>query len=544
MATQPQHQDQPTAVSISDADAARFLLQAQFSANPQAIASVKALGYTGWLEREFDRPRAQSAVAWLDERKYNVFTKEREAFKNQVFAPRFGDHMIWNQLLSAPDEMRQRLAFALSQYFVVSLTAIDGFWPPYVMAAWWDVLADGVFGDFRELLERVTLSAAMGKYLNTHGNLKEDPSTGRMPDENYAREIMQLFTIGLVELNRDGTPKKDEHGALIETYTQDDVTNLARVFTGYALDETRTTKTRVDWLPYPVPDQTFAKDPMRLDPNKHSSLAVDFLGMHIPEGTPGQEALRIALDHLTNHPNVGPFFGKQMIQRLVTSDPSPAYVARVAAAFNDNGAGRRGDLKAVWRAILMDPEARKRPDPQGATSGKLREPVVRWVQWARTVGVESETGAWEIYDLSRSDYALGQSPLRSPTVFNFFRPDFSPPHTAMAKSKAPAPEFQLHDEASTAGYINFIQRTTRSGYKDVKPTYHALVPIAHDAAAVVDWLDLHMTARQLSPQTRAIITRALEKQAVRPGSSLSAKRDLLASACLLVMSSVDYLIQK
>ncbi len=529
---------------ISDADAARFLLQAQFSATPQDIGLVQSLGYEGWLAHEFDRPRSQTGCAWLDERDYNVFTKEQESFKNQVFAPRFGDHMIWNQLLTAPDQMRQRLAFALSEYFVVSLSSIDGFWPPYVIAAWWDLLVDGAYGDFRDLLEGVSLNAAMGIYLNTHGNLKEDPATGRMPDENYAREIMQLFTIGLVELNQDGTEKKDASGAPIETYTQSDVTNLARVFTGYAHDETRTVKTRVDWLPYPVPDQSFAKVPMRLNPQNHSSLAVDFLGLHIREGMRGEKALRLALDHLANHPNVGPFFSKQMIQRLVTSDPSPAYVARVAGVFNDNGQGKRGDLKAVWHAILTDPEARRQPDPQRPTVGKLREPVVRWVQWARTVGVESETGAWEIYDLSRSDYALGQSPLRSPTVFNFFRPDFTPPHTAMAQSDMPAPEFQLHDEASTAGYINFIQRTTRSGYKDVKPTYRDLIPIAHDAAAVVDWLDLHMTARQLSPGTRDVIVKALAAQGIAPNSSWETKRDLLATACLLVMSAVDYLIQK
>jgi uncharacterized protein (DUF1800 family) len=319
--------------------------------------------------------------------------------------------MIWNQLLAQPDETRQRAAFALSQFFVVSLNPIDGYWPPYIMAGWWDVLTRNAFGNFRTLLEEATLNAGMGMYLNTKGNLKEDAATGRQPDENYAREIMQLFTIGLYELEPDGSLRRDAAGKPIETYGQADVTNLSRVFTGYDHDYSRVKKTNVAWQNYPVVSTEFCSDPMVLDADKHSKLAVDFLGTHIPAGTPGPEALRIALDRLFAHPNVGPFFGHQMIQRLVTSNPSPAYVRRVAAAFDDNGEGVRGDLKSVWRAVLTDPEAlAERDDPMG---GKLREPVARYVGWARSVGIKSETGKWEIYDTSRSDTGLGQGPLRS-----------------------------------------------------------------------------------------------------------------------------------
>ncbi len=521
----------------NDTEAARFLLRAKFSATPADIADLRRLGYRGWLERQFASPRGQTGAEWLDSAGYDAITE-----RGEYFWPQFGDHMIWNQLLAQPDEMRQRAAFSLSQFFVVSLNPIDGFWPPYMLAGWWDVLARNAFGNFRTLLEEVTLNPAMGMYLNTLGNLKEDPATGRQPDENYAREIMQLFTIGLYELNPDGTLKRDAAGNPIETYRQDDVTQLARVFTGYDRDMSRVERTDVAWLDYPVPSREFCRDPMVLDPAKHSALPVDVLGLHIPAGTDGRTALTMALDHLFQHPNVGPFFGHQMIQRLVTSNPSPAYVARVAAAFDDNGEGVRGDLKAVWSAVLTDPEALAPSDPR--TGGKLREPVLRYAGWARTVGIESDNGKWGIYDTSNAGQSLGQSPLRSPSVFNFFRPGYVPPQTAIAEAGMVAPEFQLANETSIAGYANFLQWAIHTGYADVKPTYAAMMGFAHDAHEVVRWLNLHFTADQLSPETCALIEGAVASLGVTADSDAAHKRNALASACLLVMCAPEYLVQK
>jgi uncharacterized protein (DUF1800 family) len=522
---------------LNDTEAARFLLRAQFSALPAEIAAVRRLGYRGWLARQFASPRGQSGAEWLDSAGYGAITENGE-----YFWPQFGDHMIWNQLLAQPDEMRQRLAFALSQFFVISLNPIDGFWPPYVMAGWWDVLTRNAFGNFRTLLEEATLNTGMGMYLNTKGNLKEDPASGRQPDENYAREIMQLFTIGLHELNPDGTLRRDAAGKPIETYAQDDVTNLARVFTGYDRDMSRVTRTAVAWLDYGVPSTDFCRDPMVLDAAQHSNLAVDFLGLHIAPDTPGEAALEQSLDHLFAHPNVGPFFGHQMIQRLVTSNPSPAYVGRVAAAFADNGAGVRGDLEAVWTAVLTDPEALAPADP--VIGGKLREPVARYAGWARTVGVASENGKWGIFDLSNAGLSLGQSPLRSPSVFNFFRPGYVPPHTAIAEAGAVAPEFQIANETSVAGYTNFLQWAIHSGYADVKPTYATMVEFAHDTREVVRWLNLHLTGEQLSPETCALIEGAVASLGVTAESEQAHKKNALASACLLVMSAPEYLVQK
>src|SRR5436305_4253327 len=283
----------PFVSAISEAEAARFLLRAQFSAPDEDIASVRASGYRAWLEAGFASPRGQSGIAWLDAHGHDAVTPEA-----RYFWPQGGDFMIWNQLLGQPDQLRQRLAFALSQYFVISLNAIDGYWPPYIMAAWWDVLLDGAFGNFRTLLERVTLNAGMGMYLNTKGNLKEDPAAGRLPGENYARELMQLFTIGLHELNPDGSLKRGAGGRPIETYGQADVTNLARVFTGYDHDHRRVTRRNVAWQNFPVVSREFCIDPMRLDPARHSELAVTFLGCGIAAGMPGPAAVWTGPDPL------------------------------------------------------------------------------------------------------------------------------------------------------------------------------------------------------------------------------------------------------
>jgi len=318
------------------------------------------------------------------------------------------------------------------------------------------------------------------------------------------------------------------------------------VFTGYDWDYLANggTFTDVAWHDYDVPNTRFATNPMWFNPANHSNLAVTFLGTTIPANTPGPEALQIALDRLFNHANTGPFFARQMIQRLVTSNPSPAYVGRVAAAFANNGAGVRGDLKAVWTAILTDTEARSSPGVSDNLSGKLREPVVRFVQWARTVGTMSTNGDYQIYDLSGSDTSLGQSALRSPSVFNFFRPGYVPPNTAIASAKKQAPEFQLVNETTAAGYINFMQGMTRNGYIDVRPTYEALLPIAHDAQAVLAWLNLRLTANQLSTETLTLVQAVMTAFNLTATSADSAKLDMLATACFLILCSPEYLVQK
>jgi len=285
--------------------------------------------------------------------------------------------------------------------------------------------------------------------------------------------------------------------------------------------------------------------PMALTASRHSTLAATFLGTTIPADTPGAAALKTALDTLFNHPNVGPFFGKQMIQRLVTSNPSPAYVQRVASAFNNNGSGQRGDIGAVVAAVLLDDEARNPRSTEQPTWGKLREPMVRFVQWARTFGVTSTSELWRIGDLGNPATQLGQSPLRSPSVFNFFRPGYVPPSTALAATNSLAPEFQIVNETSVGGYVNYMQGVIRNGINsDMQPGYAAELALVTDAAALVRRLSLVLTANQLSPATQQLIVTALNATAVTAASTDAVKRNRVAAAVLMVMASAEYLVQK
>jgi uncharacterized protein (DUF1800 family) len=524
-------------LNYTDTEAARFLLQAQFAVSPADITSVRTVGYDAWLTQQFASVQSQTATEWLNSRNWHVPDE-----KDKYFNPTYGDWMAWRMMMTGSDQLRKRCALALSEMMVASLNPIDGFWPPYVIAGYWDILNTYAFGNFRTILEEITLNPAMGFYLNTKGNQKEDLATGRVPDENYAREIMQLFTIGLYELNADGTVKLDGAGKPKETYGQSDITNLARVFTGYDWNYDRVTWQTVPWLTYKVPTTEFARDRMKFDASRHSTQAVTFLGVTIPANTPGVEALKTALDTLFNHANTGPFVAHQMIQRLVTSNPSPAYVGRVAAAFANNGSGVRGDMKAVWRAILMDSEARTLPTDTRA--GKLREPIIRWSQWARTFNVTSATGKWEIYDTSNGDWGLGQSPLRPPSVFNYFRPGYIPPQTALVTAGDVAPEFQIHNETTTAGYLNFLTSVLKDGYSDVKPSYSHVLGIAHNSRELLDWLNLYLSANQVSDATITLIQGALDAQTVTATSPDAAKLDRIYNAVLLIMACPEYLIQK
>lgn len=509
--------------NTDSAQASRFLMQACLAATKDEVDQVSFLGYQTWLNQAFESAPSTSNWDWLVAQGY-----ETEDFR---YSTSPCDYAIWYRLITAPDQLRQRIALALSEFFVVSVSGISTQWPQFAMAAYWDLLCTHAFGNFRQLLEAVTLSPAMGLYLNTKGNQKEDTRTGRAPDENYAREIMQLFTIGLLELNQDGTPKTDGSGNPLETYTQDTITNLARVFTGWDLDTTTSATSAT----------TQFRLPMRHIASRHSTLEATFLGTTIPAGTDGVAALRTALNTLFNHPNVGPFFGRQLIQRLVTSNPSPAYVARVAAAFNNNGKGVRGDMKAVIRAVLLDSEARADPATVPATGGKLREPMLRFIQWARSFHATSAAGTWKIYDLSDPGRRLAQSPLRSPSVFNYFRPGYTPSNTAIATAGMVAPEFQIANEPSVAGYLNFMQSVISSGIADVTCTYVDELKLAGDPAALVKRINLLLAANQVSAATEASIATAVSSISL---TSSTGPINRVRAAIMLVMACPEYLVLK
>lgn len=536
----------------TDAEAARFILKASLAATETEIADIRSVGYMAWLDKQMDIPVSQTGVAWLSSRGYDQVTVDE--FYNQST---FADYMVWNQLIASPDPVRKRLAYALSQFFVVSTNSIEITWRSNAMAAYWDVLNRNALGNFRQLLEEVTLNPAMGVYLSTLDNKKEDTRTGRVPDENYAREVMQLFTIGLNELNNDGTRKTSTTGQPIETYNNSDVSNLARVFTGYSYDYANLVRTPSVRVPSTLvaPVESVIR-PMTSDPTRwsrpqtsseHSMLEKNFLGTIIPANTDAPTSMKLALDALFNHPNVGPFFSKQMIQRLVTSNPSASYVDRVARIFNNNGSGIRGDLRAVFKAILLDDEATNAAGLTSPTFGKVREPVLRFTQWARNFGATSRTGNWIIANLSNPATSLGQSPLRAPSVFNFYRPGYVPANTAIATNALVAPEFQIITEVSVAGYINFMVSaigSTNGINNDVKATYTSELAIVSDSAALVNRLSLLLSANQITDANKATIKAALDATSVTDTSSLAVKERRVYLAILLVFASPDYLVQK
>ena len=535
--------------------------QAQFSSIDSEIASVRSGSYADWLQRQYALPISTTGWDWLESRGYGVNDRNQYFFNLALT-----DFMVWNQLFTGAGQMRKRMTLALSEFFVISLASAEFDWRSQAFAAWWDMLSRNAFGNYRQLLQDVTLNPAMGYYLNTRGNQKENTATGRVPDENYAREVMQLFSIGLYQLNADGTEKTDASGNKIDAYNQADVTNLARVFTGYEFDPSvgRISPRKADDSgveSYTLSNKEFARRPMTLDANKHSTLAASFLGTNVAAGTAGAAALATAMDTLFNHPNTAPFFCKQMIQRLVTSNPSPAYVGRVAAAFANNGQGVRGDLKAVWSAILLDAEARSLQAPTTPGYGKLREPIVRFVQWGRSFGFNSASGGWKMFETSSASEKLGQSPLRSPSVFNFFRPGFVPPGTALAASKTTAPEFQLVNESTVGGYLNYMQQVMEVGLfvasppgdpnpfkgpyvQDITASFAAEVAIAADAAALVARLNLVLCAGRLSAATSALMVTALNATPITASSPNDQKLNRVRGATLMVLACAEYLIQK
>lgn len=551
--------DYRLAKPASDEEAARFLLQAQFSATRAEIARVRALGFGAWFDQEAAAPAAVTAWDWLDQRGYTKIDQYGYYFTvYQAF------YALWYQLIMTPDALRKRLALALSEYFVATFTGVGGWWRAWVVCDYWDMLADNAFGNFRVLLGKVAAHSAIGQLLTMVGSRKANPATGQVPDENFARELMQLFTIGLYELNPDGSPKLNVEGRPIETYGQSDVIALARVFTGYNLATVPINPITVDGSTLWITDISQARLPLVCDPALHDGDELRFLNITVPRGTPEQRR-NAALDGLFHHPNVGPFFGRQMIQRLVTSNPSPGYVARVAAVFANNGSGVRGDLKAVFRAILLDSEAR---GPGGLTSptfGKLREPMLRFAQLSRSFGLQSKAGTWKMIDFV-------QEPLYARSVFSFFRPGNPLPGPKPQGRSLVAPEFQIEDQVTVADYVNQIRNFTAFGRfvsapdipaqflnpndptlirtkaagQDLVLQYLDELPLVPDPPALVRHLNLVLAAGQLDAASCKTIADALKAYF---GSRLDAlPRDvqiqLLSWAVTMVMCSPEYLIQK
>ncbi len=528
-------------------EAARFLSQTTYGATDATISQVRSAGYAGWIDQQIITAAPPSHVRDVDARLVQLKAANPTATLN----PQDFYYSYWEQAITGPDQLRQRMKLALSEIFVVSLN--DTNVEPRGAASYYDMLGANAFGNFRTLLEQVSLHPMMGVYLTWLANYKEDAATGRSPDENYAREVMQLMTIGLYQLNQDGSVRTDASGRPLATYQAADISGLAKVLTGYGYYSTTPTAgtfgggrggtdaTIRSMIPYP----TF-----------HSTSAKNFLGTTIPASATSDPAgdLRIALDTLFNHPNVGPFIGRQLIQRLVTSNPSPGYVSRVAGVFNNNGKGVRGDMAAVVRAILLDSEARGAAAANGINYGKLREPVVRVGNWARAFGATSNSGDWLIPSTS-ANTSLSQSALTAPSVFNFFRPGYSPPNTRVGNAAQVAPEFQLVDEVTVAGYLNTLQTTVDAGIgvnvagaRDVRATYAAEMELARDTGGLVDRMNLLLANGRMSPASRGRIVEAVNAISVpttgTPATINAALVNRVKLAAYMTMASSEYLVQR
>jgi uncharacterized protein (DUF1800 family) len=430
--------------------------------------------------------------------------------------------------------LRQRVMLALTDLFVINGDAVALDYKNAAAAFYLDQLEANAFGNFKELLLAVSRTPAMGAYLSFLGSVKANPVTGTSPDENYAREIMQLFSIGVVQLNLDGTPiaNPDDPSVPLATYNQADVLNMAKVFTGWRLDGSATA----------YPGDSAATD-MINDPSRFDMTEKIVLGQRIAAGLDGEQTLEAAIAILMAHPNMAPFISRQFIQRLVTSNPSADYVSRVATVFNST----QGDMKAVITAILTDTEAASDALLSNPLAGKLREPVVRFVQWARTFQLNfSPTAAaqWaQIGDLSNPSTGLAESPLESPNVFFFFQPGYIPPHTALQTNGVTAPEFAITNETSVAGYMNFIKNLIADGIGGVEANYDALQPLVNqggNSAALLAELNVLIAAGQLSAATLSLMQGALDTIDV---TTLGTNSRLFA-ALTLVMCAPEYLVQK
>lgn len=510
----------------------RFLDQATLGVDLATLEATAETGIEAWLDEQFALPVVEA----------HGRTRDYLAQYEEGTGPGPWFHAAWwHQVMAGRDLLRQRVVLALSEIIVVSDIPGTLRERPLGMADWYDLLQRHAFGNFRDLLFDVTLHPVMGFYLSHAGNRKADPALNRFPDENYAREIMQLFSIGLHELNLDGTPVLDENGEPIPTYTNREITAFARAFTGLIYDWTRNPDLRdlavdenlfdnlIEWRFYHF------SNPMVMVEREHDTGEKHLLnGTVLPAGQSGLQDINDAIDNLFHHPNVGPFIGRLLIQRLVKSNPSPGYIERVARAFNDNGAGVRGDLQAVIRAILLDQEARNLYHMEDPAQGKMREPFLRYVKLLRAFGASDTLGTYIMGDQWKGEN-LGQRPFSSPSVFNFFLPDHQP-NGVIADAGLVAPEFQITTSQTIPSSLNFFEGAIWEGLRDPDEFEFSYVndrgePLSDgqvmlwgnpwffdtshlrdhmdDPAALVDHINLLLTNGAMSEETRQVIIDAI-----------------------------------
>ena len=566
----------------ADSDAVRFLTQATFGATYDEITHLRDIGYQGWFNEQFTAPASTETqyLDWVastfpdeylsDDTRVEIWTI------NSVGTP---DPSRSGYPNNAPtDQLRQRVAFALSELFVVSNSNGTLAYEPWALASFYDLLAADAFMNYRTLLEDVTKHPAMGIFLSMIMNQKADPDQNIHPDENYAREVMQLFSVGLTQLNIDGTPVL-AGGEPVPTYDQTTVRGFAAVFTGWDWNNTGCGDNTYTCCMYNEEEgwgtyfwcgpSNYNDPPWRLpmqpiehyhDSTSDKQLLV-YPGVALPNGVlvhggDAQTELTAALDNIFHHPNVGPFVASSLIRRLITSNPTPQYVQRVATVFNNNGSGVRGDLRAVVKAILLDPEARYGQWQHPDTYGKLREPLLKVTQIWRAM--EARTGNGRVSSLNvwpPLETEIGQAPMRSPTVFNFFRPDFQQPGEVEDRGMV-SPEFQIMTDTMVVSTPNLLFSFIFCDYTGSDACWASDDPqtmqvyedrdaaiAASNPTQLVDDYNLLFMAGQMSPFMRnVIVTRLNQLTEDDYGNDLGRVR--VQHALYLIMNSPEYSIQK
>ena len=541
-------------IDAAEADAARLLSQASFGASHNSLAEVRALGISAWIDQQLSLPPTHH-LPYLEQ----VAASGEDVYQNVRIE-------AWMQrAMNADDQLRQKMAYALSQIFVISDASggLEG--NPFAMAHYYDLLLDHAFGSYRELLETVTLHPTMGVYLSMLGNQKPDAEANIRPDENYAREIMQLFSIGLVMLNADGSVQDGDPGTPgvqpIATYDQEVIRGFAHVFTGWKWQECADANPTQFWIwTYCGPSEETRsgsgwRAPMLNIEYQHDSEAKTLLaygGLNdsnrfvLPAGGSAPQDLESALDILAGHPNVAPFISKQLIQRLVSSNPSPQYVARVSAVFNDDGQGNYGNLGAVVRAILLDAEARDDRWRSSRSYGKLREPFLRRIHLLRALRARSASGRF--YDWQPEE-SFGQAPLRSPSVFNFYFPAFSP-SGPLQDNDLVAPEAQILTDTYIVRGANALTAQIYWGYignpySDADSLLLDLAPeeaLADRPEALIDRYNLLFMSGQMPNDMRQLLIDHVS--AIGSQYNDDWRRDRVRDALALILTSAQYAVQR
>jgi len=510
------------------ADAVRLLDQSTFGANDALIGHVVQVGTQAFLNEQYAAPKsAYPVLKYVPAGQQATFcpTDPNPQCGRDYYSLFLLQNAFFTNALNGADQLRQRVAFALSEILVTSGLTVN---TAYGMSQYQQIFLDNAFGNYEQIMTRVTLSPVMGEYLNMVNNDK--PAGTVNPNENYARELLQLFSLGVWQLNVDGSQKLDAAGAPMPTYGQDEIEGFAHVFTGWTYPVLPGVAARTH------NPKNYLGDMVPVDSNHDKGAKLLLGGVTLPAGGTIQADLTAAIHNVFMHPNVGPFISKQLIQKLVAGDPTPLYVSRVAAVFNNNGQGVRGDLKAVVNAILNDPEARGYA--KGDTAyGKLREPVLFIAAAARMLGAQSDG----VY-LAQQTGQLGQPLFYPASVFNYYPPTYLLPDTANV-----APEFAIQNSSTAINRYNFANTlsfgtiapiTTLPGAIGTTPSWATLSGLANDPNAILDYLSAQMMHGTMSAEMRAAIAPAINAiPATNPQSRAK-------TAFYLVVTAAEYQVER